>query len=106
MQWILDNASGPIKYRAATEIARMPDEVVSELASLPYSYKPALRVALTQHADGTWNRSMLSVPAKSSADLSSLGTVPAVRRLLEYGWDRESPPLALARRILFRLLAE
>jgi hypothetical protein len=29
-----------------------------------------------------------------------------VGRLVEYGWDRESPPLARARRILFRLLAE
>jgi hypothetical protein len=26
--------------------------------------------------------------------------------LLEYGWDRESPPLIRARRVLFRLLAE
>ncbi|HVD62423.1 MAG TPA: hypothetical protein VNC11_16240 [Gemmatimonadaceae bacterium] len=106
MQWILENASGPIKYRAATEIARLPDAVVAELSSLPYVYRPALRIALSQSADGTWNHSMLGVPSKSSADFAGVGTVPAVRRLLEYGWDRESPPLALARRILFRLLAE
>ena len=49
---------------------------------------------------------MLSIPPKGSSDLSKLGTVHAVRRLLEYGWDRESPPLALARRVLFRILAE
>lgn len=106
MQWILENASGPIKYRSATEIARLPESVVNELGSVAYIFRPALRIALSQSADGTWNRSMLSVPAKNSADFSGLGTVPAVRRLLEYGWDRESPPLALARRILFRLLAE
>jgi hypothetical protein len=35
-----------------------------------------------------------------------VGTVPAVRRLLEYGWDKDSPPLTQARRTLFRLLAE
>ena len=29
-----------------------------------------------------------------------------MRRLLEYGWDREAPPLYHARRVLFRLLAE
>jgi hypothetical protein len=33
-------------------------------------------------------------------------SIDAVRRLLEYGWDKESPPLHQARRILFRLLAE
>ncbi len=94
--WVLDNASPPIKYRAATEVARLPEEVVAEMAWLPYCFRPALRIALTQHPDGTWNRSMLTVPAKSSADFANVGTVHAVRRLLEYGWDRESPPLALA----------
>ncbi|MBX6332339.1 MAG: hypothetical protein IRY91_10880, partial [Gemmatimonadaceae bacterium] len=32
--------------------------------------------------------------------------INAVRRLVEYGWDRESPPLVRGRRLLFRLLAE
>lgn len=104
--WILDNASGPIRYRAATEVARLSDPSISEMGWLPYAYRPALRIALTQQPDGTWNKSMLAIPAKNSVDLANIGTVPAVRRLLEYGWDRESPPLALARRVLFRLLAE
>ncbi len=104
--WILDNASSPIKYRAATEVARLAEEVVAEMGWMPYCFRPALRIALTQHPNGTWNQSMLTVPAKSSADFANVGTVHAVRRLLEYGWDRESPPLALARRALFRLLAE
>lgn len=104
--WILDNASGPIRYRAATEVARLSDPSISELGWLPYAYRPALRIALTQQPDGTWNKSMLTIPAKNSVDLANIGTIPAVRRLLEYGWDRESPPLALARRVLFRLLAE
>jgi hypothetical protein len=38
--------------------------------------------------------------------LEGAGTINVVRRLLEYGWDRESPPLARVRRLLFRLLAE
>jgi hypothetical protein len=84
----------------------LPDEVVAEMGWLPYGFRPALRIALTQQPDGTWNRSMLTVPGKSSADFANVGTIHAVRRLLEYGWDRESPPLALARRALFRLLAE
>ncbi len=104
--WIFDNASGPIKYRAATEVARLPDATIGEIGWLPYAFRPALRIALTQQPDGTWNRSMLTIPVKNSVNFANIGTIPAVRRLLEYGWDRESPPLALARRALFRLLAE
>ena len=104
--WVLDNASGPIRYRAATEVARLSDASIGEMGWLPYAYRPALRIALTQQPDGTWNRSMLTIPGKTSVDFANIGTIPAVRRLLEYGWDRESPPLALARRALFRLLAE
>jgi hypothetical protein len=49
---------------------------------------------------------MLSVPSQRADNFEGVGTITAVRRLIEYGWDRESPPLLHARRILFRLLAE
>ena len=35
-----------------------------------------------------------------------IGTIPAVRRLIELGWNKDTPPLVHARRALFRLLAE
>ena len=73
---------------------------------LPYSHRPAIKLAVTQARDGMWNQSVLSIPGKHSADFSNVGTIPAVRRLAEYGWNAESPPLVLARRLLFRLLAE
>jgi hypothetical protein len=63
-------------------------------------------LALQQAPDGTWNRSMLTVPSTRAEHFEGVGTISAVRRLLEYGWDRETPPLVLARRLLFRLLAE
>ena len=103
--WLLDNASGPIRYRAATEVARLSPTSIKEMEFLPYAHRPALKVALTQNVDGIWNESMLTVPRHGN-DFTNIGTIPAVRRLLEYGWDRESPPIALARRALFRLLAE
>lgn len=103
--WLLDNASGPVGYRAATEVARMSDASIRQLDFLPYTHRPALRLAVGQNVDGVWNESMLSVP-RHAGDFAGVGTIPAVRRLLEYGWTRESPPLALARRALFRLLAE
>jgi hypothetical protein len=49
---------------------------------------------------------MLDVPSSRAQHFEGVGTISAVRRLLEYGWDRESPPLMRARRLLFRLLAE
>jgi len=59
-----------------------------------------------QHPDGTWGSAMLTVPSQRSENFEGVGTINAVRRLLEYGWDREAPPLVHARRLLFRLLAE
>ena len=49
---------------------------------------------------------MLTIPAVRAEHFEGVGTMSAVRRLLEYGWDKETPPLLLARRVLFRLLAE
>jgi hypothetical protein len=103
--WLMDNASGPVKYRSAVDVARVSDSTSKDLESLPYGYRPALRLAVSQSVDGVWNSSMLAVP-KQVMDFSTVGTIPAVRRLLEYGWDRESPPISHARRVLFRLLAE
>jgi hypothetical protein len=49
---------------------------------------------------------MLTAPSVRSEGFEGVGTVHAVRRMLEYGWDKDSPPIYQARRILFRLLAE
>jgi hypothetical protein len=49
---------------------------------------------------------MLTIPSARAEHFEGVGTISAVRRLLEYGWDRDTPPLVHARRILFRLLAE
>ncbi|MGH7618693.1 MAG: hypothetical protein ACREPM_15845 [Gemmatimonadaceae bacterium] len=49
---------------------------------------------------------MLTVPGARAEHFEGVGTITAVRRLLEYGWDRDTPPLVHARRVLFRLLAE
>ena len=49
---------------------------------------------------------MLAVPTGKGGAFSGVGTIPAVRRLIEYGWNKDTPPLLHARRILFRLLAE
>lgn len=104
--WLLENAATPIKFRAAMEIARLPAEKSAPLAVLPYAYQPALLLAILQRPDGTWPGGMLAIPAASARRFEGVGTISAVQRLLEYGWEYDSPPLAQARRLLFRLLAE
>jgi hypothetical protein len=104
--WLLDNASPSIQARACLEVAGINPATEPGLSHLPYSDPEALRLAVTQSLDGTWNASMLSIPPEGSKQFEGVGTIPATRRLIEYGWERESPPLMLARRILFRLLSE
>ena len=106
LSWLNEHASEPIKYRAATEVAQTSSPSSPELSALPYAHRPAIRLAVTQSRDGMWNNSVLSLPGKHASDFANIGTIPAVRRLLEYGWALDSPPLIGARRLLFRLLAE
>ena len=103
--WLLTHASPAIQYRALCDVARIA--LPPHLAALSYAQPSALRLALTQRPDGTWGPTMLGVPSAGKRDSTAqVGLVPGVRRLLECAWDRESPPLLRARRLLFRLLAE
>lgn len=76
------------------------------IRNLPYAYRPALELAVQASVDGVWNGSILSVPSQRAEHFEGVGTVPAFRRLTEYGWDKDAPPLVHTRRVLFRLLAE
>lgn len=105
LDWLVRNGSLPLRYRAATEILRVPPHVAHELGAMPYAEPLAIRLALTQRSDGCWGNSILSAPAPGGG-VEGIGMIPALQRLVEYGWERESPPLLRARRLLFRLLAE
>jgi len=104
LNWLLDHAAPPIQYRAFVDVARLPSS--PQLETLALASPVAINMALTQALDGTWNERMLTIPKSGKHGLQGLGTIPAVERFLEYGWHRDSPPLAQARRPLFRLLAE
>jgi hypothetical protein len=106
LDWLLTHASPPIKYRSLTEVARLTPEETEQVSALPFTHHPALLLAMQQAADGTWAGGMLGVPSSRADHFEGVGTIPAVRRLIEYGWHRDTPPLVHARRILFRLLAE
>lgn len=104
ISWLLEHASPSVTYRALVEVAGYPVASSPRLATLPYLTSQALQLALSQSSTGTWSGGMLTVP--SSRTVVGVGTIPAYRRLLELGWDPESPALAATRRLLFRLLAE
>lgn len=103
--WFLNHAPSPLQYRALTEIARL-SPLPEKAPSLIYSFRPALLLAIRKDPDGIWNTRMLSTPRPGESELTGTGTIAAVRRLLELGWEKETPTLLSARRILFRLLAE
>jgi hypothetical protein len=106
VSWILDNAAAPIQYRTIIELLKGSAAPPAKWESLVYGFKPALELALTQRPDATWSGTMLTLPTAKGTMFEGVGTIHAVRRLLEYGWTREAPPIDQARRVLFRLLAE
>ena len=103
--WLLEHASLPVSARALTELAR-PAQLPGNIAGWPLAHPLALQLASTQRRDGTWPGGVLALPSGTELAVDKAGTIPAVRRLLEYGWDPDAPPLHAARRPLFRLLAE
>ena len=106
LDWLLAHAAAPVRYRAMTEVARISAADTEKVAALPFTHRPALLLAVQQAPDGMWGGGMLSVPSSRAEQFEGVGTIPAVRRLIEYGWNKDTPPLVHARRILFRLLAE
>lgn len=104
--WLLDHASAPIQYRSIIDVAKLDASSIPNVHNLPYTHKPALELAVQAALDGVWNGSILSLPSQRAEHFEGVGTVPAFRRLIECGWDRDAPPLFHTRRVLFRLLAE
>ena len=106
LDWLLAHAAAPIRYRALTEVARLSPTETAQVSNLPFTHAPALLLAVQQGIDGTWEGGMLALPSSRAHRFEGIGTIPAVRRLLELGWSKDTPPLVHARRALFRLLAE
>ena len=96
----------PVQVRTLTELSAATDDTRAAACAAVYAHPPALRLAVQQGRDGTWGRRMLSVARAGDPTFEGVGTIPAVRRLLEYGWEPEASPFPAARKVLFRLLAE
>ncbi len=104
--WLLKNGSAAIQYRALVDVAALPLASDTRIGRLPYSTRQSWEMLYHQHPDGTWGHGMLTVPPAGLSSPPALGAILGYRRLIELGWDAESPPLATARRALFRLLPE
>jgi hypothetical protein len=103
MSRMLRTASPVVQYRAGK--AFFPAAAAEAgWSGVPYASRQGLHLLFMQEADGQWPGGMLTVPSGTS--LQGVGTIPAYRRLLELGWDPESPALSATKRLLFRLLAE
>lgn len=101
--WLLGNAPQPLLYRALRDVAGF-DLSDPRFRRIPYVSRDGWHLLLLQDGDGTWPGGMLGVP--DGGPLNAVGTIVAYRRLLELGWDPESPALSATKRLLFRLLAE
>ena len=101
--WLLEHASLPIQYRATIDVARLGDQLPASFANTPYYHQPSVEIAVRQSYDGTWNNAMLALPSRGSSSLDGLGSINAVRRLLESGWDKDSPAVAQARLSLIHI---
>ena len=62
--WLLENGSPAVRARAALELARVGDPAT--VGNLAYAHAPALRLAVSQRRDGTWNGAMLATPPVST----------------------------------------
>lgn len=105
VHWLLDRGSYAVKARTLLEFGALSAGGVADAQRIALSHLPAIRLALGQGKDGTWGGRMLTQPKSDDPEFTGVGTVPAVRRLLEYGWPTDAPGLWQARRPLFRLLA-
>jgi hypothetical protein len=101
--WLLAHAPPAVQYRTLRDIGRFKSSD-PRLGGVPFASRQGMELLLRQDSDGTWSGGMLAVPKVGSFD--GVGTIVAYRRLVELGWDPESPGLACTKRLLFRLLAE
>ena len=99
VRWLMREATGAVQYRAIVELAKLKPAIEAQPITLLQA--SALKCAVTMNLDGTWGGRLFP----NAGEAPHNATFSAFRHLLECGWDRDSPPLAVSRRFLFRLLA-
>jgi len=106
LKWLLTHGSPAVQYRSLVDVAQFPLPSDTRIGRVPYASRQGWELLFHQHPDGTWGHGMLTVPGTILTTAPAVGGLLGFRRLLELGWDADSPPLATSRRALFRLLPE
>jgi len=99
VRWLMRESTGAVQYRTIVDLAKLKPALDAQPIALVQ--ESAIQCAVTMHLDGTWGGRLFPVAGAAP----HTATFSAFRHLLECGWDRDSPPLAVSRRFLFRLLA-
>lgn len=98
LEWLLESACAPIRYRVLTELLDKgrEDPDVQRLRQEMMEYKPALQLEKTQKPDGSWGTSIhAGDPKKYSNSVEN-----SVLRLFEYGWNRDMKAVRESAKVL------
>ena len=96
-----------IRCRLATEVfpGRWDPAQVEALRLEVENQNAVRQIAKKQKDTGVWGNNLLGVTPNKTAGIKDVGTVPQYQRLVELALSKESRPLRLASRMLFRLVA-
>ncbi len=99
VRWLMREGTGAVQFRSIVELGKLKS--AADVERIALTQASAIRCAVTMGLDGTWGNRLFPLPGAAP----HTATFSAFRHLLECGWDRDSPALAVSRRFLFRLLA-
>ena len=104
--WLLQHACPGIRYRTLTEIFPGSDPFLAEsLRAELENVASGRQVVKKQKDSGMWGGNLLGVSPNKATGIKDVGTYHQYLRLVELGWGRESRPLKIGSRLLFRLLS-
>jgi hypothetical protein len=104
--WLLQHACPAIRYRTLTEVFPDSDPVLAESLRMELENVATGRQIVKKQKDsGVWGGNFLGVAPNKAAGIKDVGTYHQYLRLVELGWGRDSRPLKLGSRLLFRLLS-
>jgi hypothetical protein len=104
--WLMQHGCPAIRYRTLTELfpGSYPAEAEAIRPELE-AFGPGRQIVKKQKDTGVWGGNMLGVSPNKATGIKDVGTYHQYLRLVELGWGRESRPLKLGSRLLFRLLS-
>lgn len=103
-EFLLENGSPPLVYRFLTEILNVPetDLRLQNARRAVATYPPAVKIARLQRKDGSWGGTI----TMAGSPKPFLSTEFCLNMLFEYGWDRNSPQIKKAVKLLKTFLTE